>query len=166
MFEGDAAALLPLVAPVRVVLANIISSVLVELLPAIDAALAPTAQRSSAASCSEERDEMLDVLAGIGWRVPPKMRRTSGGARVDRAARSSSAVARRRDVRRGRAARGRRHVTLGEDAAHHMRVLRLEPGDARDAHVTAQGTRRPTGALVRAGQDAGAVVELATVSRA
>jgi ribosomal protein L11 methyltransferase len=37
VFEGDAGALLPLVAPVRVVLANIISSVLEQLLPVIAA---------------------------------------------------------------------------------------------------------------------------------
>ena len=39
VIEGDAAALLPLVAPVRVITANIISSVLLELLPSIAAAL-------------------------------------------------------------------------------------------------------------------------------
>ncbi|MEP6779172.1 MAG: 50S ribosomal protein L11 methyltransferase, partial [Gemmatimonadaceae bacterium] len=39
IFEGDAASLLPLVAPVRLVLANIISSVLIELMPLIAGAL-------------------------------------------------------------------------------------------------------------------------------
>ena len=51
--EGDAGVLLPLVAPVRVVLANILSSVLLELLPRIADALTPTVRRSSAASCSK-----------------------------------------------------------------------------------------------------------------
>jgi len=41
VLQGDATALLPLVAPVRVVFANIISSVLVELLPVIRACLLP-----------------------------------------------------------------------------------------------------------------------------
>ena len=44
VLEGDAAVLLPLVAPVDVVLANIISSVLLNLLPSIREALAPGGQ--------------------------------------------------------------------------------------------------------------------------
>ncbi len=50
VIEGDAATLLPLVAPVRVVTANIISSVLIELLPAI----AMRARRRW--PCDSERD--------------------------------------------------------------------------------------------------------------
>ena len=47
VIEGDAAMLLPLVAPVRVITANIISSVLLELLPLDRAARSPTTARRS-----------------------------------------------------------------------------------------------------------------------
>lgn len=46
VFEADAEAVLPLLAPVEVILANIISSVLVMLLPSMAAALAPGGRRS------------------------------------------------------------------------------------------------------------------------
>lgn len=69
VIEGDATILLPLVAPVRVVLANIISSVLTELLPAIDAALAPDGHAILSGILQEERAGMLEVLAAGGWRV-------------------------------------------------------------------------------------------------
>jgi ribosomal protein L11 methyltransferase len=62
VIEGDAALLLPLVAPVRVVLANIISSVLVELLPTIAAALTPDGQVILSGILVDERDDMLAVL--------------------------------------------------------------------------------------------------------
>ena len=68
VIEGDAALLLPLVAPVRVVLANIISSVLVELLPAIAAALTPDGQAILSGILVEERADMLAVLQP-DWRV-------------------------------------------------------------------------------------------------
>lgn len=67
--EGDAGVLLPLAAPVRVVLANIISSVLVELLPVIAGALAPDGTAILSGILLEERSQMLDVLAADGWRV-------------------------------------------------------------------------------------------------
>jgi len=67
--EGDAGVLLPLVAPVRVVLANIISSVLLELLPAIEQALAPDGDAVLSGILWEERATMLEVLAARGWRV-------------------------------------------------------------------------------------------------
>lgn len=67
--EGDAGVLLPLVAPVRVVLANIISSVLIELLPAIEGALAPDGDAVLSGILWEERATMLDILAARGWRV-------------------------------------------------------------------------------------------------
>ena len=44
IIEGDASLLLPLVAPLRVITANIISSVLSQMLPAIAAALSPDGQ--------------------------------------------------------------------------------------------------------------------------
>ena len=68
VIEGDAGVLLPLVAPVRVVLANIISSVLVELLPAIHAALTGDGEAILSGILVDEREHMLDVLAH-DWRV-------------------------------------------------------------------------------------------------
>jgi len=69
VIEGDATILLPLVAPVRVVLANIISSVLVELLPTIEAALAPDGRAILSGILQEERAAMLAVLDARGWEV-------------------------------------------------------------------------------------------------
>ena len=69
VFEGDAATLLPLVAPVRVVLANIISSVLVDLLPHVQRALAPHGVAILSGILQEERAHMLSVLDSSGWRV-------------------------------------------------------------------------------------------------
>jgi ribosomal protein L11 methyltransferase len=69
VIEGDAALLLPLIAPVRVVLANIISSVLVELLPAIERALAPDGQAVLSGILYTESEDMLDVLGAGGWRI-------------------------------------------------------------------------------------------------
>ena len=69
VIEGDAKTLLPLVSPVRVVLANIISSVLVDLLDAIADALTPDGAAIVSGILHEERAHMLDVLAGAGWRV-------------------------------------------------------------------------------------------------
>ena len=63
VIEGDAGLLLPLVAPVEVVLANIISSVLVELLPAIGAALTDRGRAVLSGILTDERDDMLAVLA-------------------------------------------------------------------------------------------------------
>lgn len=68
VIEGDAMLLLPLVSPVELVLANIISSVLVELLPAIGDALAGNGRAILSGILVEERDHMLAVLAD-GWRV-------------------------------------------------------------------------------------------------
>jgi len=69
VLHGDAAMLLPLVAPVRVVLANIISSVLVELLPAIRAALTDDGAVVMSGILVAERDGMLAVLDASGWRM-------------------------------------------------------------------------------------------------
>lgn len=69
VLEGDAAAFLGLVAPVRVVLANIISSVLVELLPVIDMSLNEGGVAILSGILHEERPMMLEVLEGGGWRV-------------------------------------------------------------------------------------------------
>ena len=69
LFEGDAGALLPLVAPVHLVLANIISSVLIELLPIIARSLTPDGGAILSGILHEERDTMLGILTTHGWRV-------------------------------------------------------------------------------------------------
>ena len=67
--EGDAGVLLPLVAPVDLVLANIISSVLLQLLPRIADALAPGGRAILSGVLYEEREAMLAAIAAEGWRV-------------------------------------------------------------------------------------------------
>jgi ribosomal protein L11 methyltransferase len=69
VIEGDAAVLLPLVAPVRVITANIISSVLLALLPVIASALQPDGRAILSGILSSERDEMLRALEQHGWVV-------------------------------------------------------------------------------------------------
>jgi ribosomal protein L11 methyltransferase len=67
--EGDAAALLPLVAPVRIVTANIISSVLIDLLPTMAAALDPGGCAILSGILTSERSMMVDRLDAADWRV-------------------------------------------------------------------------------------------------
>jgi ribosomal protein L11 methyltransferase len=69
VMQGDAGVLLPLIAPVRLVLANIISSVLAELLPVIGASLTGDGQAILSGILQSERDDMLVVLDAHGWRV-------------------------------------------------------------------------------------------------
>jgi len=70
VLEGSAALLLPLVAPVRVVLANIISSVLVELLPAIAEAVPAGGAAILSGILVTEREGMLEIIATDGhWLV-------------------------------------------------------------------------------------------------
>jgi ribosomal protein L11 methyltransferase len=69
VLEGDAAVLLPLVAPVRVILANIISSVVTDLLPLMAEALEPDGRALLSGILLEERDDMRVVLEGSGWRI-------------------------------------------------------------------------------------------------
>lgn len=69
VLEGDAGVLLPLVAPVRVVLANILSSVLLELLPRIAEALTEDGEAILSGILVEERPAMVDALAAAGWRI-------------------------------------------------------------------------------------------------
>ncbi|MBX3172972.1 MAG: 50S ribosomal protein L11 methyltransferase [Gemmatimonadaceae bacterium] len=69
VLEGDAAVLLPLVAPVRVILANIISSVLVELLPLLALTLAEDGVIILSGILLEERERMLAALGSAGWDV-------------------------------------------------------------------------------------------------
>jgi ribosomal protein L11 methyltransferase len=54
---------------VRVILANIISSVLVSLLPAMSAALPADGVALLAGILREEREKMIDALAQYGLRV-------------------------------------------------------------------------------------------------
>jgi ribosomal protein L11 methyltransferase len=65
--EGDATVLLPLLAPVRVVFANIISSVLIPLLPTIRTSLASDGQAILAGILCEERAVMVSALEADGW---------------------------------------------------------------------------------------------------
>jgi ribosomal protein L11 methyltransferase len=69
VIEGDANVLLPLVAPVRLVLANIISSVLLELMDAIDAALTADGEAILSGILWEERETMLRAIEAHGWRA-------------------------------------------------------------------------------------------------
>jgi ribosomal protein L11 methyltransferase len=69
LLEGDAAALLPLVAPVNVVVANIISSVLERLLPVIAASLARDGRVILSGILREERADMSRALESLGWRI-------------------------------------------------------------------------------------------------
>ncbi len=69
VFEGDAGVFLPLVAPVDVVVANIISSVLVELLPAIHSALRAGGKAVFAGVLLEEKPAMLEALSADDWLV-------------------------------------------------------------------------------------------------
>jgi ribosomal protein L11 methyltransferase len=67
--EGDASLLLPLVAPVDVILANIISSVLLELLPIMADALAPGGRAILSGILFEERETILAAARASGWEV-------------------------------------------------------------------------------------------------
>jgi ribosomal protein L11 methyltransferase len=69
LLEGDAALMLPLVAPVDIIVANIISSVIRALLPAMAQALTPGGVLILAGILVSERDEMVQVLADSGWTV-------------------------------------------------------------------------------------------------
>jgi ribosomal protein L11 methyltransferase len=69
VIEGDAAMLLPLLAPVRVVLANIISSVLISLLPTMRQSLGAGGQAILSGILVDERAEMLAAIDADGWNV-------------------------------------------------------------------------------------------------
>jgi len=66
---GDAFSILPLVAPVNVVFANILSSVLVELLPVMRDSLAPGGHAILSGILFEERKMMREEIERGGWRV-------------------------------------------------------------------------------------------------
>jgi ribosomal protein L11 methyltransferase len=69
VIEGDAEALLPLVAPVRVVFANIISSVLVAILPTIRDCLTADGHAILSGILRDERPLIEAALANGGWTV-------------------------------------------------------------------------------------------------
>ena len=69
VIEGDATTLLPLLAPVRVVIANIISSVIVPMLPLIKASLADGGQAILAGILTEEKKAMAAALVEGGWAI-------------------------------------------------------------------------------------------------
>lgn len=66
---GDATVLLPLVAPVRVVLANIVAPVLLALLPVVDKALSADGRAIVSGVTVDERDSFVQALQRHGWRV-------------------------------------------------------------------------------------------------
>jgi ribosomal protein L11 methyltransferase len=74
VLQGDAAALLPLVAPVSLVLANIISSVVVELSPIMHRALPSGGRAVISGILVTEREHLLTSLAGDGWLLESELR--------------------------------------------------------------------------------------------
>jgi ribosomal protein L11 methyltransferase len=69
VIEGDAAIILPLLAPVRAVIANIISSVIIALLPAIKSSLSSGGQAILAGILTDERATMVSALDAGGWAI-------------------------------------------------------------------------------------------------
>ncbi len=67
--EGNAATLLPLVAPVKLVLANIVSSVLIALLPVVRSSLAPDGIAILSGILCDERQEFVRVIKASNWIV-------------------------------------------------------------------------------------------------
>jgi ribosomal protein L11 methyltransferase len=66
---GDAAVLLLLVAPVRIVVANILAPVLLALLPVIDEALTHDGRAIVSGMAEDERGEFVRAVEDAGWRV-------------------------------------------------------------------------------------------------
>lgn len=69
LLEGDASVLLPLVAPVDVITANIISSVIIELLPALSDAIAPAGFVVVSGVLESEHAVVTDALRDHDWQV-------------------------------------------------------------------------------------------------
>jgi ribosomal protein L11 methyltransferase len=74
---GEAKVLLPLVAPVRVVLANIVPPVLLALLPAIGAALTPDGRAIVSGITDDEEPAFVSAVEDRGWRVEAEDREES-----------------------------------------------------------------------------------------
>lgn len=100
VLEGDATVLLPLVAPVRVVLANILSSVITMMLPVIGASLAADGAAIFSGILVTEREQMLAAFEAHGWRVVREISEGEWWAAVAaRAAAPDAAAARSSDSR-------------------------------------------------------------------
>ena len=69
VIEGDASTLLPLLAPVRVILANIISSVLLTMLPVMRESLSPGGEAILSGILCEESKEFAAALTAGGWAI-------------------------------------------------------------------------------------------------
>ena len=69
VIEGDATIILPLLAPVRVIIANILSSVLIGMLPLMKSSLSAGGQAILSGILTEERAAMLDALDAGAWLV-------------------------------------------------------------------------------------------------
>lgn len=69
VLEGDASVLLPLVAPVRVIIANILSSVILDLLARMRSSLAEGGEVILSGILLDERDMMVARLTEGGWSV-------------------------------------------------------------------------------------------------
>lgn len=67
LLEGDASVLLPIVAPVDLIAANIISSVIIELLPSMRQSLNPGGLAVLSGIMESESAGMIDVLRRSGW---------------------------------------------------------------------------------------------------
>lgn len=69
VIEGDAALLLPLIAPIRVITANILSSTITALLPAMAEALEPDGRAILSGILVSERETLSKTLVDNGWRI-------------------------------------------------------------------------------------------------
>ena len=69
VIEGDAGVLLPLIAPVDLVLANIISSVLLDLMAPIRESLSSGGHAILSGILTDEREMMSAALEGGGWSI-------------------------------------------------------------------------------------------------
>lgn len=69
VIEGDASMLLALVAPVDLILANIISSVLLDILPSFALALADGGHAILSGILFTERDDMVRAFDDAGWQL-------------------------------------------------------------------------------------------------
>lgn len=73
VIEGDAAVLLPLLAPVRVILANIISSVILELARTMRDALTPDGRAIISGILVSERETVLEALRALDWKLEAEL---------------------------------------------------------------------------------------------
>ena len=69
VIEGDATIILPLLAPVRVIIANILSSVIIPMLPLMKSSLAAGGQAILAGIMTDERGAMVEALMEGGWTI-------------------------------------------------------------------------------------------------